>query len=441
MYMNRILKYSAFIFWVGVGCLFWWNCAKDDDRKGSRTTVDDETIVFKHFKLANAAEQFDKAIKQFEELHPGVRVIEEVLPSNTNMQHQYYATSLQAGSDEFDVFLIDVIWTPEFSLAGWLEDVSDLVPLEERDAFLQAPIQANTYQGKLYAVPWYVDGGILFYRKDLLQKYNFEPPATFKELTRQAQFILKKEKRDDLYGFLWQGKQYEGLICAANEIIAGFGGDILDAENRLHLTDQKSLQALRWMRDTIHKYKISPDWVTTADEEVTRLSFMNGDCLFLRNWPYCWSFFQRNDSPVKGKVGVALMPTVAGEKGASTLGGWQMAINHYSAKKELARKFVTFMTSAETQLQFALTVGTKPSRKKVYQNARLQEQQPFIVQLYDVLRATRPRPMTPFYPQMSQVLQVEFSAAISKIRPVKQAMAMAEQQIYHILELEERVKQ
>ncbi len=409
----------------------------DAERQQSKQGQSDQrTIVFKHFKLANAMDQFDRAIRIFEERHPGIDVREEVIPANTNMQHQYYVTSLEAGSNEFDVFLIDVIWTPEFSLAGWLEDLSDLVPPEERSKFLEAPVRANTYRGKLYAVPWYVDGGLLYYRKDLLNQYGLHPPRTFKELTEQAQFILKQEDRSDLYGFLWQGKQYEGLICAANEIIAGFGGSVIDAQNRVQLTAPKTLEALRWMRDTIHKYKISPGWVTTADEENTRLSFLNGDCIFLRNWPYCWTFFQQEDSPVKGKVGITLMPTVNGKRGYSTLGGWQLAVNRYSNHKEAAKTFVEFMASPEMQLEFSIAVGTKPSRKALYFNERLQKEQPFVSDLYDVLTSTRPRPMTPFYPQISQILQVEFSAALSKIRPVGKAMRMASQQIEHILELE-----
>ncbi len=425
------MKYLIILF---ISTIIFLSCGDRDDTQGSDAGAG--TIVFKHFKLANAREQFDKTIARFEKENPGIRVRKEVLPANTNVQHQFYTTSLEAKSDDFDVFLIDVIWTPEFSLAGWLEDVTDLLPPEERDLFFQAPLEADTYRDRVYAIPWYVDGGLFYYRKDILEKYDMQPPRTFDELVSQARFILGQEQDRKLYGFLWQGKQYEGLICAVNEVIGGFGGQILDENNQLHLQNTQTLRALQWLKDTIYKYEISPEWVLTADEETTRLSFFHGNCLFLRNWPYCWTFFQLDNSKVKDKVGVSLMPSTEGNQGVSTLGGWQMAINRYSKKKAAARKFVRFMCSPEIQLDFALTVGTKPSRISLYQNEILKREQPFIYDLFKILSATRPRPSTPFYPQISQILQVEFSAILADIRPVEEAMRSASRQIEHVLELE-----
>jgi len=425
---------------LGVTLLLVLACGQSG--KNARQQFDDDsTLVFKHFKLANARQAFKKAIAQFEKNNPGVKVKEEILPSNTNIQHQFYVTSLEARSSDFDVFLIDVIWTPEFSLAGWLEDLSDLLSPEERSDFFHAPIQADIYRGRLYAIPWYIDAGVLYYRKDLLQKYGFSPPVTFEELVNQAQVILRNEKRPDLNGFLWQGKQYEGLICTANEIISGFGGQIIDARGKAHLTDPATRQALQWLKDCIYLYKISPAWVLSADEESTRLSFLNGHTLFLRNWPYCWTFFQREDSKVRGKVGVTHIPALAGITGKSTLGGWQLAINRFSAKKELTKRLVSFLASPQMQLQFALEVGTKPTRKPLYQNPFLIKEQPFIVKLFPILENTIPRPVTPLYSQISQILQVEFSAILSNIRPVDKALKSAKVQIEHVLELEELKKE
>ncbi len=415
--------------------LIFSGCQTSETKTNGQVSTQDSVLVFKHFKLANARSTFEKVIQQFEKQHPGVSVKEEILPSNTNVQHQFYVTSLQAGASDFDVFLIDVIWTPEFSLAGWLEDISDLLPDSVRAQFFSAPLKADIYQGKLFAIPWYIDAGVLYYRSDLLQKYGFTPPRTFDELVQQAQFILQKENQPSLNGFLWQGKQYEGLICTANEVIAGFGGFIIDNQ-QIGLTKPATVAALNWLKDCIYRFKISPNWVLSADEESTRLSFLNGNALFLRNWPYCWTFFQQEDSPVKGKVGITQMPALPGHKGKSTLGGWQLAINRFSKKKTLARKFVQFLSSPAVQLQFALEVGTKPTRKFLYQNPKLLKEQPFIAGLFPVLQNTLPRPVTPLYPQISQILQVEFSAILVNLRSAEQALQSAQVQIEHILELE-----
>ncbi len=402
----------------------------------ARSGVDDSTIVFKHFKLANARTAFKQAIKSFEKQNPGIRVREEILPSNSNTQHQFYVTNLEAHSADFDVFLIDVIWTPEFSLAGWLEDLTSLLPDSQRSLFFKAPLAADTYRGRLYAIPWYVDAGVLYYRKDLLQRYGFSPPETFEQLVQQAKVVLKGEQRPDFNGFLWQGKQYEGLICVVNEVIAGFGGTILDAAGKVRLQDAPVRKALQWLKDCMYKEHISPRWTLAADEENTRLSFLNGNALFLRNWPYCWTFFQQKGSPVKGKVGVKVMPALPGLRGQGTLGGWQLAVNRFSRKKRLAKKFVRFLASPQIQLQFALKVGTKPARRDLYRNPLLRARQPFIADLYAVLTNARPRPITPFYAQISQILQIEFSAVLSNIRPIPQAMRSATLQIEHVLALQ-----
>ncbi len=431
--ISSILRYSRFV--LPAVLLLIISCTSKEGHRG-QSFGSDSTIVFKHFKLARARTMFKRAITQFEKENPGLHVREEILPSNSNTQHQFYVTNLEAHSGDFDVFLIDVIWTPEFSLAGWLEDLSDVLPDSQRKGFFPAPIRADTYRGKLFAIPWYIDAGVLYYRQDLLQKYGFTPPKTFMQLVRQAKTILKGEKRRELNGFLWQGKQYEGLICVVNEVIAGFGGTILDSAGHVRLQEPPVQKALQWLKNCIFEDRISPQWTLAADEENTRLSFLNGKALFLRNWPYCWTFFQQEGSAVKNKVGVVAMPAQSGKKGRGTLGGWQLAVNRFSKKKRLAKKFVRFLASPQMQLNFALEVGTKPTRLDVYRNPVLRLRQPFIADLYSILLNARPRPVTPFYSQISQILQIEFSAVLSGIRPIPKAMKSATVQIEHLLTLE-----
>ncbi len=118
-----------------------------------------------------------------------------------------------------------MIWVAEFARAGWLRSLDSLLPPEARNEFFPGPIEAVIWQGGLYAVPWFIEAGLLYYRKDLLETYGFAPPETWEELIQSAAAITAQEP--DLYGFVWQGKQYEGLICNALEYLWGNGGDIL----------------------------------------------------------------------------------------------------------------------------------------------------------------------------------------------------------------------
>ncbi len=396
--------------------------------------ADKTTIVFKHGKSAGA-KAIKELIRRFEGQNPDIRVVEEILPATTDQQHQFYVTNLEGETSSFDVMSLDVIWIPEFAQAGWLEDLTVRIPEETLREFLEGPVEADTYNGRLYALPWYVDAGVLYYRKDLLEKYGLEPPRTQEELVASAQKVLTAENDPGLYGFIWQGKQYEGLVCVALEFIRGNGGQILDKEGNCRLKDPKVREALAFMRDLISKYKVSPGLVTTADEESTRHTFGGGRALYMRNWPYAWNLFQEEGSKVRGLVGVTAVPPFSGNSSVGTLGGWQLGINKYSHHHEAAWHFIEFMTSYRTQKRLALRAGFKPSRKAVYSDADLIREQPFVAELYPIIANARARPVSPFYPMISQVLQSEFSAIISGIHTPEQALAQGEREMAYILEL------
>lgn len=387
-------------------------------------------LVFKHGKIAGDPGLFREILDRFERENPGIKVKDETLPASTDEQHQFYVINLEGKSSDFDVLSMDVIWVPEFARAGWLRDLSGMLPEDERGEFFPGPMQAVTYDGKAYAVPWYIDAGVLYYRKDLLGKYGFQPPKTWSELVKTAQYITDREK--GLYGFIWQGKQYEGLVCNVLEYFWGNGGDVL-RDGKVVIYSPENIYAMNFMRDLIVKYKITPPLVTTAIEEPTRHIFGSGRALFMRNWPYAWNIFEKGDTAVKGKVGVALLPSFSSKQAYSTLGGWQLGVNRYSKNPAAAEKLVKFLASGEIQKTLALTIGYKPTMKRLYGDKDLLREQPFIAGLYDVFMKAKPRPVSPYYMMITQVMQPEFSAALSGIKTPEKALSSAQKQISHII--------
>lgn len=405
-------------------------CGQKDQKAQKTQTVH---LVFKHGKIAGDPVLFRNLLDKFETDHPGIKVKDETLPASTDEQHQFYVINLEGKSSDFDVLSMDVIWVPEFARAGWLRDLHHLVPEKERTAFFSGPMEAVTFEGKPYAVPWYIDAGVLYYRKDLLQKYGFLPPTTWAELVSTAQTITAEEK--GLYGFIWQGKQYEGLVCNVLEYMWSNGGEVM-REGKPVLFSPENIYALNFMKDLIIKYKVTPPLVTTAIEEPTRHIFGNGQALFMRNWPYAWNIFQREGSPVKDKVGISTLPSFPTHESASTLGGWQLGVNRFSKNPQVAEKLVLFLTSPESQKTLALNIGYKPSRQSLYLDEELIREQPFIAGLTDVLRKARPRPVSPYYLMISQIIQPEFSAALSGIKTAEEALRSAQQQIEFILKVD-----
>ena len=390
-------------------------------------------VVFKHGKITGNPERFAKLLEKFEQENPGIKVKDEILPSSTDEQHQFYVINLEGKSSDFDVLSMDVIWVPEFARSGWLRDISHLITPEDKEDFFPGPMEAVVYKDKVYAIPWYIDAGLLYYRKDLLQKYGFSPPKTWQELVEIAQYITSKEP--ELYGFIWQGKQYEGLVCNILEYFWSNGGDILEGDRSV-INSPENIHTLQFVRDLIAKYKITPPLVTTLTEEPARHIFGNGKAVFMRNWPYALNIFEMEGSPIKGKVGITTLPSFKEGKSASTLGGWQLGINRYSKKVEAAEKLIKFLTSSEAQKTLALTIGYKPTRRSLYKDEDLIREQPFITKLYDIFMKAKPRPVSPYYMMITQVLQPEISAAISGIKKPEEALNSAHIQIEHILKAE-----
>ncbi len=420
---------AAAIFMMMSALLSCPGCMSGRNQPGTSGTV----IVFKHGKVAGDPAALRGLLDRFEQENPGILVKDETLPASTDEQHQFYAINLDSRSDDFDVLSLDVIWVPEFARAGWLRDLTGVLAREEQQAFFPGPIEAVTYKGRLYAIPWYIDAGLLYYRQDLLKKYGRPVPRTWQELADTAKFITKQEK--DLYGFIWQGKQYEGLVCNVLEFLWSNGGAVIE-QGKTVIDSPQNIEALDFMRGLIRPSGVTPPLVTTAIEEPTRQLFGSGKALFMRNWSYAWNIFEKEGSAVRGRVGVSALPSFPGHGSASALGGWQLGVNRYSHHPEASEKLIRFLASPSAQKTLALTVGYKPSRRALYEDVDLLREQPFIASLYRIFMTARPRPVTPYYAMITQVLQPELSAAVSGIKTPEQALVSARKQIEHVIAAE-----
>jgi multiple sugar transport system substrate-binding protein len=356
---------------------------------------------------------------QFERRHPHIRVNLIEGPSATNAREDQYVTSFLSGQSPYDVVFADVPWIPKFAAGGWLEDLTDRWPRENWDRFIPGSIEGSKYKGRIYRVPFDIGAGMLYYRKDLLDAAGERPPETFDDLMRIS---LKLQRPGELWGYVWQGQQYEGLVCNYLEILKGFGGDWIDpATNEVGLDQPAAIRAAQFLRDCVDKHAISPPGVTTYDEEQSRQLFHAGRALFHRNWPYAWRRSQVDGSPIKGKVGIARVPMAPGGAHASTLGGWGFAIAKSSPHKDEAWLLVRFLVELPQARQVFDKTGTLLASKDFYD----ENTDPAIRQMYRVFESTVPRPMTPQYAQASDILQRHLSAALSGLSTPEDAMKQA----------------
>src|SRR5690606_36031484 len=143
----------------------------------------------------------------------------------------------------------------------------------------------------------------------LLEEYGQKVPETWAELTEAAQIVQDGERQkgnDKMWGIVFQGKAYEGLTCNALEWIDSFGGGtIVNADGDITVNNPKAAEALTLAAAWIGK--IAPDGVLNYSEEEARGVFQSGNAVFMRHWAYAWALGNSEDSPVKGKIGVAAL--------------------------------------------------------------------------------------------------------------------------------------
>jgi multiple sugar transport system substrate-binding protein len=373
------------------------------------------TIRFVTWK-PNQPAVWDKIIRTFEAENPGIRVSRETGPHSSTGFHDLLTQKLKNKSPDVDVFFMDVIWPSEFAAAGWAMPLDSYFPQREQDKFLNGTVLANTYKGRIYGVPVFIDSGMLYYRKDLLEKYGFKPPETWQEMVSQAKKITSGEAANNaaLNGFSGQFKQYEGLVCDMMEYILSNGGSIMKPDTgQPEIAAKQAVQAVRFVRDEIIG-NIAPEGELTYEEPESLALFIQGKAVFHRNWPYAWEV--SNDparSRVAGKVGIARLPHFPGGKSYSTLGGWQLAVSSYSKHKDAAWTFIKFLTSRKIQKQLAIKAGFAPTRKALYDDADVLKADPQFRSMKDVFVTAYPRPRSPLYPAISNILQRYFSSAIS----------------------------
>jgi len=383
-----------------------------------------------------AAQVWDQAIADFERDNPGVKVVREIAPQSSTQIHDLLAQKFKNRDARLDVFFMDAVWPAEFASAGWALPLDRYFAAVEQEKFLPATVSANRYRGGIFGVPVFIDTGLLYYRKDLLEKYAIAPPQTWNQMVQAAKTIVGREQDRQLVGFSGQFKQYEGLVCNMMEYILSNGGALWDEKRMISALDQPAaLQAVRFVRDHIIG-EISGRGMLAYEEPESLALFTQGRAIFHRNWPYAWAI--ANDpasSKVAGRVGMSPLPGFAVGTGAAALGGWQLGISRYSRNPDLAWRFVEFMTGPDVQKRIALATGRAPTRAALYDDNEIAAKIPQLKSLLASFKRAVPRPTTPVYVPLSNIMQRYFSSVLAlPDTDIKEQAALATRDMNRLLD-------
>jgi multiple sugar transport system substrate-binding protein len=361
--------------------------------------------------------KYPAVINKWNAAHPDQKVSLLELPTAADAQRSAFVTNLQAKSDRYDVLGIDVVWTAEFAKSNWL------LPLDRSqfplDQMLKPAVDTGIFDGKLWAIPYDTNGGLLFYRKDILDKAGRQAPATFGEL--MADCPLAKQAGIDCYA--GQFKKYEGLTVNFAEAVQAAGGQIMTDNGTRVALGAPAVQGLTFLANGFKQGYIAKPAITYQEEE-SRTAFMAGKLMFLRNWPYVYGLASKPDpaNKVLGKFGVAPLPGFTGT-GSSSLGGLNLAVSAFSKKQKTAVEFAKFATSEANAKDMVGLTGNAPAWTSLYNDPDLVRKFPHLPILLQGLQAAKPRPITPYYQEVTTAVEENAYAALQGQKTPDQAIS------------------
>lgn len=357
----------------------------------------------------NAVQVFEELVAPWEEATGhDARLVP--MPASTTDQFGQYRLWLAAQNKDIDLYQTDVIWAPQLAehFVDLKEAAGDLV-----EKHFPSIIESQTVDGRLVALPLFTDAPALYYRKDLLEKHGAAVPTTWEELTETARKIQDAERAEgngDIWGFVWQGNAYEGLTCNALEWIKSFGGgQIVEPDGTISVNNEAAIAAL----DLAASWPgtISPQGVLAYKEEEARGVWQTGNAVFMRNWPYAYGLGNGDDSAVKGKFDVTVLPRGGdSDTSAATLGGWNVAVSRYSDEQEAAISLAVYLASPEAQKRRALIASNLPTIIDLYDDPEIAKEQPIIPRWKDVFLQAVPRPSAPTKTAYNEVSSLFWSA-------------------------------
>jgi len=368
-----------------------------------------------------------QALDKYEAANPDVKVTIETGGNTSEAQAQYLNTVMSAKDSSLDVLILDIIRPAQFAAAGWTTPFSDV----DMSAYLPAYAEANTVDGKVIALPAFADSQFLYYRKDLLEKYNLQPPTTWDELKANAKTIMAGEGNADLQGLSFAGKAIEGANCTFLVPYWSQGKNLV-TDGKLTFDKDAAVKSLALWKSFVDDGVAKKNIAEVATDDI-RKEFQAGNAIFAVNWSYAWAQAQGPESAVAGKVGVVKLPAMTGGEQATCLGGWEWGVSAYSSHQPEAEKLVKYLSSPEVSKFMAINGSLLPTYGNLYEDAEVTASAPWFADARQVVETAKPRPVTPRYNEVSEVIRTTVNSVLAGVSTPEAGADLIEQRLTRIL--------
>lgn len=427
MSMRRAVMAAATAL-VAVGLLLTAGCTPDSPPSGGQAPSTNQTGPITFAVGKDYYTVFTVLAAEWNKAHPDQKVTLILLPEAENGQLAQLTANLQAGSSTYDVIAMDVIWTAEFASAGWIIPLDpSLFPLGD---FLRPAVDTARYNGHLWAVPFYSNAEVLFYRKDILARAGTQPPKTWGQLERQAETIAP---RYGLQGYAGQLAPYEGLTVNFADAVQSAGGSILSPAGTVTVDSPQAQAGLSFLVGGLRAGWIAKSSLS-YEEESSWGDFESGKLLFLNNWPFIYSQASQKgpSNKVYGKVAVAPLPGRDGP-GSSSLGGANLAVSAFSKHQATAIAFIRYVTSLPEQRQMLRVGGLPPVWTSLYTDPALDKLFPYLPVVKEAILTAQPRPSIVDYDQASLAISSAVYQALSDKKTPQEALTELKRQLTQII--------
>jgi trehalose/maltose transport system substrate-binding protein len=398
---------------------------------GGSSGSDDELIL-------GATPDYESIIKpmiaRWNKQSDGPKATVRMYPADTGQYFDRLRTQFQAGDSDLDLFPGDVAWPAQFATNGWIADLSERFPESEREKFIPGAIEGDTYDGKVWAVPWFTDSGFLYYRSDLLEDAGFsEPPATWDEMKDMAAKVQRDAGVPN--GFVFTGAVYEGGTVLGTEFIRTAGGDVLDGDSVV-VTSPEAIEGLS-IQQSLVADGIAPKAVANFKEDEASAAFLRGDSVFMRMWPYAYDLLTDKEASdiEQRQVGLAHVPVASDSiEPVNVGGGWSFFINEGAGDQDAAWELVEYLTSAGQQKVLALEGAYLPTRKELYDDPEIVEKLPAVRLGKEAVEQTTTPPVSPVYSDLSAAMAKAFNDNTLGRKPAEEIAGDLESELTSLVE-------
>ena len=346
-----------------------------------------------------------------EEADGQYKIETEGLPTDATAQREQLVRRLAGKDSSVTLMSLDPPFVPEFAQADFLLDIPDDQESQFTEGVVESAVLSATWEDQIVAIPFWANTQLLWYRKSVVEQAGLDP----NNIT-WGQMVQASRDQGKTIGV--QALRYEGYTVWINALVESAGGQVLEnpeappEDLEVSLDSEAGVQGATIIKDVSG---VAGPAVSTSDEEASRRLFQGDTGGFLVNWPYVWAAWAGEveagtlDQAVVDDIGWAIYPKVAeGTDSAPPFGGIHLAIGAYTDEPDFALEAATCITSEENQKYYMLTNGNPAALESVYSDAEVRKAYPMADAIAESLQLAKPRPLTPYYAEVSSSLQREY---------------------------------